>query len=816
MPRSRANKTYLTFAGGLNTEASPLTFPENTAKDAINFTLNKNGSASRRKGIDAPSSGAYTFGDTSSASSPVYTTYRWKSVNNKASIEILAVQYGEVLSFFDATKDEPFQYPIGLTILLTDIKSDSSFTADQIGSFPLSYASGRGYLVIASKYIYTLVLYYDETSSPKAVKVKYSIGMANSTGSNRILYMRDIIGAEDGLQPGERPNTLSSEHAYNLLNQGWKETDIDTFQSASGVYPSNSDIWSIGKYTDPSTGRDTWSWSQYNEQQLGTLKAPKGKFITNVFDTTQSFSLDSAVGISSWSYDHALGEVTVTTVADHGKSVTDSIEIKDNSFEYDNGSGCGSSVTGTLDGTYTITAVPSTTSFKFSHTITGWVAFCNQYVNKGRVVIGTVTNPSGKTEIYRPSVVEFYNSRLFYSGIESSHLGSYILFSQIVDNDEQLDDCYQANDPTSEHYSDLLDTDGGVLVVPELGEVKDLKVSGAYLYIFTSNGTWRVGPGGSTGFFSPTDYTIERVTAVPTASRQGVTIAESVPVFLSYNGIYIIASDPNNGTLSTQSITETTVKSDIIAIPDNCKESALLYYDDLNNRVVLLYSSDTNNPTIYDKALFYDLNLKAFYKWNLPKINNGSYVGHIVSVVDLKEYLDVYKKLRFLAWVDGSCQLVYENNSKFYDFEYVKTNFPKQEANGYIWTGYELAQEVMRNKQIDTIVTHMKLEGTQFVDDGSGNAVLDQEGGCLLSTRWNWSTSSSYNKWTTPKEIYRLDKVYSGGAIGDPFDYGREVISFKDRMNGEGISISLYFETETEKACTLYGWGILLSGNGLP
>ncbi len=45
-------KVYRSFIKGLVTEASPLTFPENASIDEQNFVLNRDGSRSRRLGID--------------------------------------------------------------------------------------------------------------------------------------------------------------------------------------------------------------------------------------------------------------------------------------------------------------------------------------------------------------------------------------------------------------------------------------------------------------------------------------------------------------------------------------------------------------------------------------------------------------------------------------------------------------------------------------------------------------------------------------------------------------------------------------------
>ena len=51
MPRSNQTGEFNTFVGGLVTEASPLTFPENASIDEANFVLKRDGSRERRLGM---------------------------------------------------------------------------------------------------------------------------------------------------------------------------------------------------------------------------------------------------------------------------------------------------------------------------------------------------------------------------------------------------------------------------------------------------------------------------------------------------------------------------------------------------------------------------------------------------------------------------------------------------------------------------------------------------------------------------------------------------------------------------------------------
>ena len=53
MARAVGQKDYINMAGGLITEASPLSFPEGFTSGELNFTINKeNGLRERRKGFE--------------------------------------------------------------------------------------------------------------------------------------------------------------------------------------------------------------------------------------------------------------------------------------------------------------------------------------------------------------------------------------------------------------------------------------------------------------------------------------------------------------------------------------------------------------------------------------------------------------------------------------------------------------------------------------------------------------------------------------------------------------------------------------------
>ena len=89
-------------------------------------------------------------------------------------------------------------------------------------------------------------------SNPKmgTVAPTHTSGVA-ANGDFEVTYVRTITSAD-----------TSEEHRYNLRNQGWNKSievvgggdAIDKTGSVLGVFPSNADVYSLGKNSNPSSG----------------------------------------------------------------------------------------------------------------------------------------------------------------------------------------------------------------------------------------------------------------------------------------------------------------------------------------------------------------------------------------------------------------------------------------------------------------------------------------------------------------------------------------------------------------------------------
>ena len=180
MPRQQARKQLLNFVGGLNTESSPLLFPENTAKAIDNVDLRRDGSVKRRRGINYESLGVFSSASFTDAEldGKAITVHEWKSVQGDDSLNFSLLQVGGTLYF----------HTLGATVLSGAYLGSISLSAIQVRTdyedYPISSAVGKGKLFIVSRGISPAYIQYDTDTE-------------TFTGVKLTLKVRDIDGIEE-------------------------------------------------------------------------------------------------------------------------------------------------------------------------------------------------------------------------------------------------------------------------------------------------------------------------------------------------------------------------------------------------------------------------------------------------------------------------------------------------------------------------------------------------------------------------------------------------------------------------------------------
>ena len=148
-------RTVNNLIKGLVTEAGELTFPEGASIDELNCSLSRDGSRSRRLGLEFE-----TSNDLSSFPvnpDEIFTVGQWDNPGGVAGLTFMVVQAGSTLYFYNAgTAPYSAQYT-GLSVDL----SSYEIAGKDISVSRVEFATIATVLVVASEAINTVYLTYD-------------------------------------------------------------------------------------------------------------------------------------------------------------------------------------------------------------------------------------------------------------------------------------------------------------------------------------------------------------------------------------------------------------------------------------------------------------------------------------------------------------------------------------------------------------------------------------------------------------------------------------------------------------------------------
>jgi hypothetical protein len=454
-----------------------------------------------------------------------------------------------------------------------------------------------------------------------------------------------------------------------------------------------------------------------------------------------------------------------------------------------------------------------------------------------------ITNPE-ETIIKRPYACAGYAGRIFFAGIPDSKAANTIYFSQIIneafDNYEKF---YQENDPTDPESSELIATDGGTLTISEASLIRKLVPYQRSLYVFADNGIWRVDGGLDKGFDAE-NTSVSKITEVSMIGKDSIVETDQGLFFWSREGLMVLAPDQVGG-IAVQNVSQNTIQTDYLAIQEGSKRTCRGFYEREANKIYWGYSNDSSDPTsmltsgyFYDRMLILDLNLNAFYDYEMGDINGKAFTigfapsqGYSTSTAT--EYVTLDGETVTLSGVDVTTTVtttdytatnikfvsVYEwatltwitfselSETTFSDWVTLAPLLSETSASyeSEILTGWEVLSDGTKEKQIQYLVPHFERTEANFIVDGNGDLVLDQQSSCNLQTRWDFTSTTTPGKWSTSIEAYRLGRYYIP-AGAEPFDYGYDVVSTRHKIRGKGRSVQFRFTSSASKDFRLLGW----------
>lgn len=426
----------------------------------------------------------------------------------------------------------------------------------------------------------------------------------------------------------------------------------------------------------------------------------------------------------------------------------------------------------------------------------------------------------------RPKVCAFFAGRVWYAGIESSQKNGWVMFTQVATDLDKFAKCYQEGDPTSEVFSDLKDDDGGVIPIPDAGEIVELKAIGSSMVVFATNGVWQI-IGGDNGF-TATSYQVQKITNAGCVGPKTVVEIDDSVMYWSSNGIMALKVG-QAGEAVVQNVIELTIKSFFQDIPIASKYYAQGVYNRTQKIVWWGYNKDSNYDTggryLKNRILALDVRIGAWYVYDvnvgsvLPVsigvssessknteqfdvvVNTDDVLVNTDSVITDVPVLNAAQqefKLMTLVQNAGHWELTWSemNDENYQDWG--------NDAPAYLITGYNMGTTGPgKAKTVSHIQAFLKRCPIEL--DASANPL--KTASVKLQTRWDFTDNSTPNKWGSDYETYRLLRPY----LSDPsvtVENGYPLVITKNKIRGRGKAVQLKWSSSPLKEMKMVGWSI--------
>lgn len=445
--------------------------------------------------------------------------------------------------------------------------------------------------------------------------------------------------------------------------------------------------------------------------------------------------------------------------------------------------------------------------------------------------------PFNTTESSRFSAVSSYAGRVWYSGMNDStdDNGNKIFFSQILEDGlTKAGELMQVNDPTSENLSDLLDTDGGFIVIPEAHQIRKLHPFGPYLFAFASNGVWRIG--GVDDVFRATDYTISKVSEDGIVTPNSFISAQGQPYWWSNNGIFRLGQTEGGG-LQAQNVSISSIQTFWENIDGSAREDVTGFYDESTRRVGWIYANAAETEAgKRNNILFWDEVLEAWFPWKVSDeaadtdyIVDATYVtgvgatsttqnvitnGGDLVVTSAADQVTATATGRSTASSKAKFLVVDGSTGKFTFAEFTETAFAdwgSADYSSYAEAAYSFMGDMETRKSSPFITVFMKDTATGFTLEGASTYTVDRDSGLLVSSYFDFSNTPS----TVAQQAFRRKSPVAVDAADlATWNYPRTVIATRLKLRGRGRSMRLRFESEAGKDFHLLGYNVIISRPG--
>ena len=742
MPRKKATLNVSTFAGGLITEASELAFPDNAAKDLLNCDVLPTAEVIRRLGVDFES--GYSLSTDAVTDTELLTyaisTHEWKSVAGKGSRQFLVVQMGNTLYFYDQAitplGDGAKSFTVDLDTYLSPAATDSS-------TYEIDATPGRGFLFVVSEAINPITIEYDPVGD--------SISVTEIT-----FKVRDLEGVDDSLDINDEPTTLSTEHEYNLKNQGWVAPSydpIDTFKTQTTVYPSNTQVpWqAINTSTSKVDG------VTIRNEPASTSEAAKGRYLLNPFYRDRS----TVSGVS--------GLTTVTT------------DSRPNCIAFFSGRVAYAGVTdGPHAGDVFISEVINATASNAgrcyqvgdptSEDDSALVASDGVVVpipEAGNIValasMGTALLVLASNGVWAISGVEGggFKATAFQVNRTAGEEAGCVSKASVVD---------LGGAPAWAAQTGIYGTQiDNVTLQPTVSSLTDKTIKTFYQSINALDRTNIIGKYDKVGkkvYWFYKDRDVAPASSSPYYCEKALVFNTLTGAFMPYT-ISSLASDSPFicGVYDVPQISNITVTDPVTVGGTQVTEQG--------NDVTVPIASAVRSVVLTGLLIMVP---------NSGNTNNNFTFGQFLNT-------------GFLDWEQA--------DSTGIDY------------SSYVEVAYYTLGDTAKNKQAPYVISHFRRTETGFIaDPGGGDGyVFLNPSSCTLQAKWDWTDSTAAGKWSTAEQAYRFHRPYvvDEGDLST-FDDGYEVNTSKIKVPGKGRALALKYASVAGKDFRLMGWVIDIEG----
>jgi len=452
--------------------------------------------------------------------------------------------------------------------------------------------------------------------------------------------------------------------------------------------------------------------------------------------------------------------------------------------------------------------------------------------NKNRSFVSGVPSLSNEVETSRFTTVTSFSSRVFFTGLRSSKNSGKIFFSQIIQEINDIGEFLQKNDPTSEEISDLLDTDGGVIVIPEASTIKKIYAFRNSVFVFADNGVWQIK--GVDDVFKPTAYSVGRISEVGILTPGSFTAAEGVPFWWSRHGIHTLQFD-EFGNASEQNLSIGTIQTFWDELGTNAKQTVQATYDKVNKKIFWLYKNrDEEISNKYNRVLVLDVTLQAFYPWkfedNLDDLINRDYIlgfqfypgygstGNTFEILsntdDVESNSVPVVSTQMVPLEDNNVSIVFFvrdvsasrmtmgilGGTDFLDWGVVN-------YESYAETGYEFGGDLVLKKTAPYLVFYLRETEQGFTGDDTNGYEVVNNSSLLVSTYWDFKKTPS----STPQEVYKRKLPF----VVDPSNLSQypsqeSMVITRIKCRGRGRSMKFRMESQQGKDFIYLGHGVII------